>query len=302
MLYNVAKSLFENGHTIPLVITSKEAPEYKITAADFEEFALKTNALFINTAKINKPEVINQISQLNKIDIAVSINYAGIIEQAIIDLFDIGILNAHGGDLPRYRGNACQAWAIINGEEKIGLCIHKMIGGELDSGDIIERSYLSITENTLIGDVWNWMNENISPMVLSAVNKLELNKNYILESQSKNPNESLRCYPRNPDDGKINWALNNLEILRLINASSEPYQGAFSFFDQKKIIIWRAKIDSLLENYLAIPGQVSSLNKDGSVTVICGEGKIIISEIQVDNFRTKDVVSIVKSIRKRFYS
>ena len=38
----------------------------------------------------------------------------------------------------RYRGNACQAWAILNGE-KISLCIHKMIGGELDSGDIITR-------------------------------------------------------------------------------------------------------------------------------------------------------------------
>ena len=37
--------------------------------------------------------------------------------QSTIDLFPLGIL-IHGGDLPKYRGNACQAWAIINGEEK----------------------------------------------------------------------------------------------------------------------------------------------------------------------------------------
>ena len=30
----------------------------------------------------------------------------------------VGILNAHGGDLSKYRGNACQAWAILNGEKK----------------------------------------------------------------------------------------------------------------------------------------------------------------------------------------
>ena len=31
---------------------------------------------------------------------------------------------------------------------KIGLiCIHKMIGGELDSGDIISRDYLNINNN-----------------------------------------------------------------------------------------------------------------------------------------------------------
>ena len=73
------------------------------------------------------------------------------IPNKIINYFNYGILNAHGGDLPRYRGNACQAWAILNGENKIGLCIHKMVGGELDSGDIISRDYLDIGENTKIG-------------------------------------------------------------------------------------------------------------------------------------------------------
>ena len=46
----------------------------------------------------------------------------------VISIFTLGILNAHGGDLPRYRGNACQAWAIINGEEKtyVGYSLKKI--------------------------------------------------------------------------------------------------------------------------------------------------------------------------------
>ena len=44
----------------------------------------------------------------------------------------------------------CQA-ALINGENRIGLCIHKMIGGELDSGPIISRSYFEANINTRIG-------------------------------------------------------------------------------------------------------------------------------------------------------
>jgi UDP-4-amino-4-deoxy-L-arabinose formyltransferase/UDP-glucuronic acid dehydrogenase (UDP-4-keto-hexauronic acid decarboxylating) len=299
LLYNVAVLLIEKGYEIPLIVTSKEAPEYRVTSEDFKNLALKANALFIHTTKINKPDVINQISALKKIDVAVSINYAGIIEQEIIDLFEIGVLNAHGGDLPRYRGNACQAWAMINGEEKIGLCIHKMIGGELDSGDIIKRSFFSININTLIGEVWHWMSESIPEMMLEAVNQLTDNKFFILEAQSKNPEDALRCYPRNIGDGKINWESKNVDILRLINASSEPYSGAFSYLDKTKVILWRAKLELLNENYLAVPGQVSSLNKDGSVTLICGVGKIIITEIQVDDVRTKNVTSIIKSIRNR---
>jgi methionyl-tRNA formyltransferase len=93
-------------------------------------------------------------------DIAVSINYTGVLPQGVIDLFPIGVLNAHGGDLPRYRGKACQAWAIINRESRIGLCIQKMIGGELDSGEVFgvcetvsrftKREYCQLTHQKVI--------------------------------------------------------------------------------------------------------------------------------------------------------
>jgi len=300
LLFNVATLLRREGYKIPLVITSKEAPEYKVSSEDFKKFAIENDAFFIHTSKINKPEIVAKIAAMQKIDLAVSINYSGIIEEEVIDLFEIGILNAHGGDLPRYRGNACQAWAIINGENRIGLCIHKMIGGELDSGDIIEKYFMPITIDTRIGEIWNWMNESIPVMMLDAIRKLSKNKHYTFEVQSKDEIDALRCYPRKPEDGCIDWTFSSIDVVRLVNASSEPYAGAFTFLEESKVIVWRAKLDVKYENYLAIPGQIASLNKDGSVTVICGKGKVIITEIQVDELRTNNVVSVVKSIRNRF--
>ena len=55
----------------------------------------------------------------------------------------LSILNAHGGTLPRYQSNACQAWAILNSEERAGLYIHKMMSAELDCGDIVARDCYS---------------------------------------------------------------------------------------------------------------------------------------------------------------
>ena len=107
-----------------------------------------------------------------KPDIGISMNYPGIIPQSVIDCFPLGVLNAHGGDLPRYRGNACQAWAILNGEERVGLCIHKMIGGELDSGDIIAREFLQIDINTSITEVWHSMSRRIPSLFLESVKKI----------------------------------------------------------------------------------------------------------------------------------
>lgn len=297
-LLDIAKELSLKGYVIPLIITAKEAPEYDVTREDFRDFAMSINAEFISSAKINSEEVKSLFKKVGKLDLGVSINYSGIIPQETMDYFKIGILNAHGGDLPRYRGNACQAWAIINGEERIGMCIHKMIGGELDNGDIIAKDFYPINLNTRIGDYHEWSKICIPKLMIESIEKLKNNPNYILETQSKNPKDALRCYPRKPEDGKIDWNSSNINIIRLINASSEPYSGAFCYFEEKKMIIWRAELYDDGEIYLAVSGQVAEINTDGSIIVITGNGKIKITEIETEGFRGKPN-NIIKSIRKR---
>lgn len=299
--YESALLLLEHGYDIPIIITAKEAPEYYYTSKDFEALANKIGAKFIHTPKINKPEVIDLIKSCGTIDISVSINYSGVIEDEVINLFTNGILNAHAGDLPKYRGNACMAWAIINGENKIGLCIHKMIPGELDSGDIIVRKYFPVHENTRVGEGFEWMRKETPGMMLEAIRLLQKDKNYFLEKQSLNPKDALRGYPRTPDDGKIDWNKSNLEILRLINASSEPFPGAFCNLGSAVLKIWRAEIFDDGEVYLAIPGQISKVNRNnGSVEVITQKGKLRILEVSVDNNKTTNVAGLIQSSRQRF--
>ena len=265
-------------------------------AAPKKNIILKTKS---KTPKINEEEIITNILSLGEIDLAVSINYSGVISQKVINLFRFGLLNAHGGDLPKYRGNACQAWALINGEKKIGLCIHKMIGGELDSGPIISREYFNVDINTRIGQVYDWIESETPKLVLQSVNEIKKNKDFVLEYQSLNPSDSLRCYPRNPSDGKIDWGKSNEDILRLINASSEPFSGAFTSLNEQKVIIWRAEIYENDENYLAVSGQISTINKtDGSIIVICGLSKLRITEIEIDGQRGLPA-TMISSIRKR---
>ena len=275
VLYDTAILLKDKGFEIPLIVTSKEAPEYLRKAADFKELAHQFGSEFIYTPKINSPDVIEKIKSVGHIDIAVSINYSGVISENVIDIFSKGILNVHGGDLPKYRGNACQAWAIINGENRVGLCVHKMIGGELDSGNIILKEYLPIDINTKVGKVLDWIRLVTPDMIYRSVRLLKENENYVFEVQSKKVEDALRCYPRTQDDNKINWTLSNVEVLRLINASSEPYSGAFAEFEGSPIIIWDAELYNDDEIYSATPGQVAEINSEqGYVIVITGKGKL----------------------------
>lgn len=296
MLLDAARLAVNLGHELVCVITSKEAPEYDATISDFQDLASQLNVPFAKGSNILD---FHGLVKSSMADIALSINYTGVIPSAIIDLFKYGILNAHGGDLPRYRGNACQAWAIINGEDEIGLCIHKMVGGELDSGDIVEKKLYPITIDTRIGEVYEWFEKDIPQMMVNALNKLGNNNEFIAEVQSKNPHDILRCYPRIPDDGKIEWGQSAIKILRLINASSEPYSGAFTYMGEKKIKIWRASLFDHHEQYLAVPGQIALIDKNQSfVLVITGKGMLSITDIEVDDWRGNPC-NYFKSIRTR---
>ena len=61
---------------------------------------------------VNGSEFVDAVKKA-RADIAVSINWPTLIRGKALAAFSYGILNAHTGDLPRYRGNACANWAII---------------------------------------------------------------------------------------------------------------------------------------------------------------------------------------------
>lgn len=295
ILYETANRLQADGHEIVCILTAKEAPEYTRNADDFRKLAEQWGIPYACSARIID---YREFLAASGAEIAVSINYSGVIPESVTDLFPLGILNAHGGDLPRYRGNACQAWAILNGEERIGLCIHRMIGGELDSGDILARAYLPIDIDSTIGQVMDWIGQVTPGLFVYALEQLRRNPTFVLERQSRDPSLALRCYPRRPEDGRIDWRLPAIDIVRLVNASGPPYAGAFCFHDDRKLVILEAKlVADDTERFLAVPGQVTAVAPE-YLEVATGNGKVRLCRIEVDGTHTPPPL-ICKSIRAR---
>jgi methionyl-tRNA formyltransferase len=294
ILYETAVVLKQRGYEVSCILSSKEAPEYTRTADDFRKLAEQWTIPYAQGSRIQ--EHIDFLRS-SSADIAVSINYTGVIPQEVIDVFPLGVLNSHGGDLPRYRGNACQAWAIINGEKRVGLCIHKMIGGELDSGDIVARDYLAIDDTTKVTTVWNWMVMRTPGLMVDAVERLAEDPSYRIEVQSRNPADALRCYPRRPQDGRIVWGSRAIDVLRLVNASNRPYAGAFCELQGERMIVWDAALVEDDEVFLAVPGQVVAIG-EGFIDVACGDGKIRLREIELGG-KVSPPDLTVKSLRTR---
>lgn len=299
LMMNTIMRVVSEGFEISFIITSKEAPEYGVSSNDFEVMAESLDCPFLYLPEFKNEIGKNFIEGCAKTDICLSVNYTSIIPSEIIDIFPLGILNAHLGDLPRYRGNATGAWAIINGEEKVGLCIHKMVGGELDSGDIVCKSYHDNDGDLRVGQLYDWMDVQIPAQFVQAINLLQ-DSSYVLEVQDKDPGMALRTYPRQPIDGKLNFEECALKLHRLVNASSEPFSGAFAFLKDKIIIIWRSSIVHIESKIQYIPGQIVECNElTGSITVGCVDNTFIaFHDVEIDGVRDKPI-KFIKSTRSR---
>lgn len=79
-----------------------------------------------------------------KVDYIMVVAYGVILKQEVLDFAPC--LNVHYSLLPKYRGAHPVAAAIMNGDNKSGVCLQKM-ALELDAGDILCSSEFPILEN-----------------------------------------------------------------------------------------------------------------------------------------------------------
>lgn len=279
MMLESVRRLVEAGHQVPLVGTCRSSGVTDATEEHFQREAATIGADFFCSAAINSPAILDKLRAAH-CDVAVSMNWASMIGAEARAAFRHGVYNAHPGDLPRYRGNACPNWAILNGEKRVSFCIHQM-DDQLDGGPVAIREHLPIGPTTDMTDVYAWLRRQVPDAFLRLVDAIAAGK-LILTPQPADPQLALRCYPRRPEDSRIDWSRSSAEIDLLVRASARPMQGAWTMLEgQRRVIVWRARPFMPPSPFLAIPGQVCFKEDDGPV-IACGAGMLKLVEIALD--------------------
>jgi folate-dependent phosphoribosylglycinamide formyltransferase PurN len=88
----------------------------------------------------------------------------GILRRPLIETPTIGVINAHSGLLPEYRGMNVTEWALINGDA-IGITVHFIDPG-IDTGRILFRKPMHITPEDLS---INALRERVSDATVDAL-------------------------------------------------------------------------------------------------------------------------------------
>ena len=282
MLYGAIKAVRDAGHEIVAIATAEASPEYRVNEHDFQKLAEEIGCAF----SIGLPDV--------QADVAISVNWPVLIPENVRRRFAHGILNAHAGDLPRYRGNACPNWAILNGEDNVVFTIHEM-AEELDAGPVLLKRPFPLTDRTYIGDVYAAMETEFPGMFVTVLREIEANRLRPVPQTGA----QLRCFPRIASDSRIDWTQPAVHLDRLVRASAEPFAGAYTFYNRTRLRIWRAHASRLNYEYLGIPGQVAARDAAG-VTVLAGDGVLILEQVELEGGSGRVPASeCIRSLRTR---
>lgn len=247
------------------------------------------------TTSVKNKESIQKIKKLNP-KLIVVMGWRTIIPKEILEIPVLKTVAVHESLLPQYRGFAPINWAIINGESQTGVTLFFLDDG-VDTGDIIDQITIPINKTETALQIYQKTKQASIDILIKNLDNL---KKGLARAKKQAEEKASYCCTRTPEDGMIDWRLDSLSIYNTIRALSNPYPGAFSLYEDKKITIQKARLPVNQTNYVGrIPGRIVKINKD-SIEVLTGNGSLEIIEIE-----TADGISInaglyFKSIKGSF--
>lgn len=288
--YHVLKTMYElNPKILDACITMDDIMDSRSCLKDIKEYCAAHDICYFEM--IGSCD-ISEIILERKPDICFVVGWYKIIPSRILNSVQKGFLGIHNSLLPAYRGQAPLVWAMIQGEKKVGFSLFSFTE-EMDEGDIWAQEAVIIDENVYISDVLQVFEERAVGLFKRIYLKIIEGSIHPLCQTG----QISYCGKRDKDSGLIDWKKNARDVLLEIHAQSKPYPGAYTIWNDERLIIWKAR--KFEYKFIGIPGRVG-LIMHGDIIVACGESTaIVLEDVEYGKYRGNPN-KIIKSLNTKF--
>ena len=200
-------------------------------------------------------------------DVAVVVAYGLLLPPAILAAPRLGCLNIHPSLLPRWRGAAPVARAILAGDTETGVSIVKMDEG-LDTGPVLAQTRVAMPDRAMT-DAFEAELARLGAAML--VETLQAYDAGTIEPMPQDEAGATYAHKFAKQDGAIDWSRSADEIDRQVRALS-PWPGAWFTLGEDTV---RVLACELAEG----KGAPGTLLVDGFV-VACGTGAVELARVQ----------------------
>lgn len=253
--YECLALLLERGDNVVALFTHEDNPNENIWFKTPAVAAREKGIPILTPEKVNTPEWIERIAAL-KPDLILSVYYRNMISSKILALPPLGAFNMHGSLLPKYRGRAPINWAVLHGEPRIGMTLHRMVKSA-DAGAIVDQQAVEVGPRDTAEQAFRKVLPCARQVLARQIDAL------LAGTARETPQEDAQATyfgGRKPEDGRINWAQTSRQIFNLIRAVTDPYPGAFTDIGAARLMVWWAEPDSAAtQRRHAQPGELLSV-------------------------------------------
>jgi methionyl-tRNA formyltransferase len=208
-------------------------------------------------------------------DVAVVIAFGQILPRPVLDAPRRGSINVHASILPRYRGAAPIAWAIMRGERETGITTFQMDEG-MDTGPVLLAASTPIGPEETAGELAERLSRLGADVLIDTLARLDA----LTPTPQRDADATLA--PRlKKSDGDLDWTRPAREIVDRVRGCN-PWPGASAATAAGPLRIWRAR--PLERAASAPPGTLVAAGD--TLGVAAGEGLVLPVDVQPESRRT----------------
>jgi methionyl-tRNA formyltransferase len=200
-------------------------------------------------------------------DVGVVVAYGQILPQTFLDIPANGCLNLHASLLPRWRGAAPVARAIMAGDGETGVMVMRMEAG-LDTGPVAMSERVLIAPDTTAGELAERLAGLGADLMVRALAALSCG---VLGFTPQAGEGATYAKKIDKAETRIDWLRPARDVHNHIRGLS-PEPGAWFEFGTDRVRALR----STLASGSGVPGAVL----DDKLTVACGEGAVRLLNLQ----------------------
>ena len=262
-----------------------------ITASPIKQAALQAGVPVHQPESAKSDEACDLFQRIHP-DAVVLIAYGQIIPRRLLEIPRLGWINLHASLLPKYRGAAPIAWAIIQGETKTGLTTMRLDPG-MDTGPILLCREIEIGPDETAPELAGRMAEAGAPLMTESLYKLERGE---IQPIAQDSPQATYAPLLKKEDGRVDWSQPAQQIYNRIRGLA-PWPGAFTTFRGQLCHIWGRPVSAISASK-AIPG--SLFTSGGSLEVVCGhDTSLVLEAVQIEGRRRVSAREFINGTRLR---
>ena len=260
------------GAEVVGVFTQPDRPKgrgNKLTPSPVKVTALENGIPVFQPERIRK-DGVEDLRALRP-DLCVTAAFGQILSKEVLDIPPMGNINVHASLLPKHRGSAPIAWAIMQGDRKAGVTTMMMDEG-IDTGDMLLRAETDIGESETCGELTERLSRIGAEVLKQTLEQLAAGT---LKRTPQN-NEEMTYDPMlKKEMGMTDFSGTAVEIRGLINGLN-PWPCVSIPCGEGRIKLLRA----VMAEGSGTPGSILRADPKEGLIIACGTGAVRILELQ----------------------